>query len=307
VKFDLKTLEEYSDDALLAELRRVAETLKGQRLSIDRFNSLSRVHSTTLRYRFGSWPASLEKAGISGEIAPRQRVLSRAQVVQCLRDFAERNAGASVTRDAIAAQLGVHATTLTRRFGKWENLLAAVGIPPVPLGRRYTDEECFENILALWTHYGRQPHFAELNQTPSTVGSKAYVRRWGGWRKALGAFVRRVNETEQGSETQPRPEESSAPATPPVPDLAVPRSINLSLRYTVLSRDRFRCVLCGASPAKDVATELHVDHITPWSRGGLNVTENLRTLCLRCNLGKGSRIENAQPSVAADAPQASRR
>jgi hypothetical protein len=57
----------------------------------------------------------------------------------------------------------------------------------------YSDEECFENVLALWTHFGRQPRFAELNRPPSTVGSKACIGRWGGWRRALGAFVARVN------------------------------------------------------------------------------------------------------------------
>ena len=65
MRFELQTLEEYSDETLLAELRRVAEQLNGQRLTIELFNSLARVHSTTLRYRFGSWQAALDKAGIS--------------------------------------------------------------------------------------------------------------------------------------------------------------------------------------------------------------------------------------------------
>lgn len=53
--FELTTLEEYSDEALLNELRRVADELKGERLTHEKFNKLGRVHSTTLRYRFGSW------------------------------------------------------------------------------------------------------------------------------------------------------------------------------------------------------------------------------------------------------------
>lgn len=64
------------------------------------------------------------------------------------------------------------------------------------------------------------------------------------------------------------------------------RAISDKLRYQVLKRDNFKCCACGASPAKDPAVELHIDHIIPWSRGGETTPENLQTLCSRCNLGK---------------------
>lgn len=65
--------------------------------------------------------------------------------------------------------------------------------------------------------------------------------------------------------------------------------INDSLRYDIMRRDGFKCVLCGAS-AKD-GVILHVDHIIPVSKGGRSVRSNLRTLCERCNLGKSNKIE----------------
>lgn len=61
------------------------------------------------------------------------------------------------------------------------------------------------------------------------------------------------------------------------------------LRYAVLQRDGFRCQLCGATKGNGVV--LHVDHIIPVSKGGLTEMSNLRTLCERCNLGKGDSIE----------------
>ncbi len=296
MKFELTTLDEYSDESLLAELRRVAESLQDQRLTRDRFDSLGRVHSSTLHKRFGSWTEALDKAGISESVAPRSRVLSRDSVLKTLREFAEKNPGNSVTEKEIAERLGLYRGAITRRFGKWESILAEVGLNPVPLGRRYTDQECFENILTLWTHYGRQPNFGELKHSPSIVGPKAYIHRWGGWRASLTAFVTEISES---SELQT---ESVEPVQPPVfqndhPKYAepVPRSISLALRYRVLVRDKFRCVICGASPAKDGTVELHIDHIYPWSRGGQNTEENLRTLCFKCNLGKGDKVENIQP------------
>lgn len=66
------------------------------------------------------------------------------------------------------------------------------------------------------------------------------------------------------------------------------RNINLRLRYQVLKRDNFKCVICGRSPAKDPNIELHIDHIIPWSKGGETIIDNLRTLCSDCNLGKSN-------------------
>lgn len=67
-----------------------------------------------------------------------------------------------------------------------------------------------------------------------------------------------------------------------------------SLRYDIMKRDGFRCQLCGAS-AKD-GVKLHVDHIVPVSKGGKTVRQNLRTLCERCNLGKGSKYDYGGPN-----------
>lgn len=67
------------------------------------------------------------------------------------------------------------------------------------------------------------------------------------------------------------------------------RLMSDSLRYDVMKRDGFRCKLCGAT-AKD-GVKLHVDHIKPVSRGGKTEMSNLRTLCERCNLGKGAKQE----------------
>lgn len=64
-----------------------------------------------------------------------------------------------------------------------------------------------------------------------------------------------------------------------------------SLRYDVMHRDGFRCVLCGASTRTDSNIVLHVDHVVPLAKGGKTELSNLRTLCERCNLGKRDKIE----------------
>lgn len=61
------------------------------------------------------------------------------------------------------------------------------------------------------------------------------------------------------------------------------KGINLKLRYQIMQRDNFKCVLCGATSENTV---LMIDHINPVVKGGDNDEKNLRTLCRECNLGK---------------------
>jgi 5-methylcytosine-specific restriction endonuclease McrA len=83
------------------------------------------------------------------------------------------------------------------------------------------------------------------------------------------------------------PKQSSDSCTEPK-DLR--QTIRAGLRFNVLSRDKFRCVICGVSPATQADCQLHVDHIMPFSKGGLTTMDNLRTLCMPCNMGKGNKV-----------------
>ena len=64
----------------------------------------------------------------------------------------------------------------------------------------------------------------------------------------------------------------------------VKQGIYPSLRYKILSRDKFKCVLCGWGQEEGV--RLEVDHIIPQHQGGKNNIDNLRTLCQLCNVGR---------------------
>jgi len=66
----------------------------------------------------------------------------------------------------------------------------------------------------------------------------------------------------------------------------VRENIRASSRWTILNRDGFRCYYCGRS-SKDGAN-LHIDHVIPLARGGMNDIGNLITACEQCNLGKST-------------------
>lgn len=73
-------------------------------------------------------------------------------------------------------------------------------------------------------------------------------------------------------------------------DASVERTkMSVSLRYDVLEKYNHTCQICGAKSPEAV---LHVDHITPISKGGKTEIDNLWVLCQECNLGKSNKSPN---------------
>lgn len=179
--------------------------------------------------------------------------------------------------------------------------LVAAGLEATGLARkRIEEQELFDEIERMWRFLGRQPTTTDIIKNGiSKYSIDTYKRRFGGWRKALEAFVLYINEgVDPAVESESSIIEAAADATPnpeiSVAEQAVPiksvhrtsRSVNTRMRFLVMKRDNFKCCMCGASPAKDPSVELHIDHIVPWSKGGESVMDNLQTLCSKCNLGK---------------------
>ena len=65
------------------------------------------------------------------------------------------------------------------------------------------------------------------------------------------------------------------------------KTISKKVRFEVFKRDSFTCQYCGRKSPEVV---LHIDHITPVSKGGTNSLMNLVTSCIDCNLGKSANL-----------------
>jgi hypothetical protein len=64
------------------------------------------------------------------------------------------------------------------------------------------------------------------------------------------------------------------------------RLIPTQVKLQVWKRDGGKCVRCGAT------TELHFDHIIPFSKGGTSLSaDNIQLLCARHNIAKSDNIE----------------
>ena len=59
------------------------------------------------------------------------------------------------------------------------------------------------------------------------------------------------------------------------------------MRAAVIARDGYVCQLCGGDVEP---SDVHLDHVVPFSRGGPTTVKNLQVTHARCNLSKGARI-----------------
>ncbi|MCX7361699.1 MAG: HNH endonuclease [Alphaproteobacteria bacterium] len=192
-----------------------------------------------------------------------------------------------LTQDAYAERGSFSVNSIAHHFGSWNAALKAADIP-INIVPTKTDEDLFENLADVWRKLGRQPIGRDILRRGglSQFSLGAYEFRFGTWNRALVAFADFIKLKGRGGARVP----SKAAKPKTAKRRRAPRQINWRLRATVLIRDSCLCRMCGASPAKDPAVTLHVDHIVPWSKGGPTTLLNLQTLCSACNIGKSNRL-----------------
>lgn len=249
--------------------------------------------------RFGNWDTLLKKAGLGGEKSLKgmeygdKEIKDEVLLADLTRVATELN-NPNITVSDYQKHGKFTAVTMGARFGSWNKAKHKANLE-VSNVINNTNEELFQNILELWTILGRQPKFGEVIAPNSKYHGATYARRFGSWRAALEAFIEYVN-SENTSEEILDENLDLIPINIPnqngtkkeIKTKRTSRNINLRLRWTKLQRDNFSCRKCGRSPAKDQSVLLHVDHITPWSKDGETIIENLETLCDKCNLGKSN-------------------
>ncbi len=308
----------YTNEDMIAELHKISATLGGQPVTREVFDRYSQMSSATVLNRFGSWAKALKHAGLkisnrgkrytqqpgttnrySGS-KEKNRQCTIEDMIAELHKISAALGGQSVTREVFDRYSKMSSATVFNRFGSWAKALKHAGLKISNRGKRYTQDEYWENLLLVWTHYGRQPTYGEMRHPPSTIGAEAYDAKWGTWRKALLAFIQYANSSTKLStsvvlEELPTPidaidvlsQELLSASKRESPENR--REIPLSFRFKIMYRDHFKCVLCGSNPPANPGLILQIDHIKPWSKGGKTEIDNLRTLCAACNIGRGNR------------------
>ena len=224
------------------------------------------------------------------ELRKTARGLTDEELLEDIRRVARKLGRDTVTISEYTEHGLGHATTIQRRFRSWFMALKDADLKPSRSRIGISDEDLFQNLRVVWISLGRQPSYGEIKNPLSQYSVGTYEKRFGGWSQALVQFVQWVSADERAEPDKPQIETESAKNTRPQAR-KTKREIRERMRFRILVRDGFRCGACGASPLETRGTELHVDHIVPWSKGGETVPENLATKCSRCNLGKGDAFE----------------
>lgn len=278
-----------TDEELIKDIKKVAASLDKISITTDEYDKYGRYNRSTYYRRFGNWKRTLEMAGLSSA-SKNFGICDGDYILDLKRVAAVLNKNTVVISEY--KKLGKYSSgKLSIRFGSWDAALKAAGLETTGYHRKVTEVDLLQDIEDTWTRLGRQPKSSDIKNGISNYGINTYIRHFGSWRNALEAFIKYVDtEDDIGNRTSNSDTEETVYAKTDANDFPIlhktKRDINLRMRFVVLKRDCFTCRACGASPAKNPAVILHVDHIVPWSRGGETELDNLQTLCSKCNLGK---------------------
>jgi hypothetical protein len=238
-----------SDEELIADLRRVAELLATENVTINQYDQYGKYNHVTQHRRFGTWNDAILRAGLT---ISNRVIFSDVKLFENILTLWQHYGRQPSTRELASAPSFISTERpYRRRFGSWMNALRAFVDYANGTGADATESKIEEATETPITKAPENP----IDETTESLIAETTERQ-------LEAVIVRRHTTGHNP--------------------------SLRLRWCVLQRDNFKCCGCGASPAITLGVELHVDHIHPWSDWGETVLENLQTLCSKCNLGKSN-------------------
>ena len=157
-------------------------------------------------------------------------------------------------------------------------------LAPRETHKQISNRDLVNELARVWRILGHRPSKTEWETSDTVYSYATYKRRFGGWLNACAALA----EASINDETKPISKPMSKSDTNSRISKERKRDVPLKLRLKIIQRDDYRCVLCGHSPAIERGNPLEVDHIVPFAKGGETIERNLRTLCKKCNRGRGA-------------------
>ena len=272
-KYEIEPLNNFSDEEILADIRGVCRTLGKSTILLSDYLRNGKFGRKAIRNHFGNFHEALRRLGLK---VKRTGYYSDEEIIGDVL--------------AVKARLGVDLLTgqeyynngkfkkkaIDKHFGSWGKLMDKLGMKKAAVHIKHSPQELFGIMKSLWDEKGCSPSMAEfLHRSGHT--KKYILARFKSWKEFQCKFLEYANN---GGE--------SIVPTITVKQPMGPRGVPPRLRYKVMKRDNWTCVLCGVRRTKDNNVQLHVDHKIPYSKGGRTVLSNLRTLCSTCNLGRGN-------------------
>ena len=237
----------------------------------------------TISKYFGSMANAMREAKV--EYSPNEKTF-KENVDADLKHFFSTHIVQDRSLDRFKKSSGrkLGASSFKKFYKSWVDAASSLGyeVSGRCRSKRFTDDELIEGFEKVWRWT-----YKEKKASPSTGDIQKYAASHKDGVKAatlifrfgpLRAFRERFRQYKMKEITKADlVKRGSANRR---------KGISPKLRFEILRRDGHRCVVCGRKPPE---VKLHVDHRTPVTRMGTNVSSNLATLCQDCNLGKSNR------------------
>ncbi len=177
----------YSDEALLDELRRVAEVVGKRWLRGPDFSEHSRISLITVSQRFGGWSSALKRAGLGHMYAGGGRVIySEEELLSEVRRVAEVAGKPGITTQDFRRLSKMSVTAPCKRFGSWRGALEHAGLDVPPSSTpRYSVEQMLEEVRRVAQLVGDSVLTLRDFNNNSYMCADTLCKRFGSWRAAL--------------------------------------------------------------------------------------------------------------------------
>nr|WP_325194270.1 hypothetical protein [uncultured Oscillibacter sp.] len=200
MKFELNDYkQELTDEEILSDIKNTAERLGRDYISISYYRKNGKYSQTAIQHHFGTWKNALSLAGLrTDRNASELKLISDEDYFEDLRRVANLIQQNTVPYDDYRKFGRYSAEHIFNRFGKWNRALELAGLCSTGFSKdKISQQECFDEIERMWRLLGRQPTSTDIIKgNVSHYSIDTYKRRFGGWRKALEAFVEYINEND---------------------------------------------------------------------------------------------------------------
>lgn len=198
MKFELNEYKnELTDEDIIEDIKRVEKELDRDYISITTYKKFGRYSQTAIQGHFGTWGNALSIAGLRIERTSSElKFISDQEYYDDFIRVAKIIAKNTVAYEEYKQHGHYAVTYVFKRFGDWDSVMIGAGLEPTGLARKRIDEKTlFDEIKRLWLLLGRQPTSTDITkENMSKYSIDTFKRRFGGWRKALEAFVEYINE-----------------------------------------------------------------------------------------------------------------
>jgi len=141
MKFELKDYHQsVSDQELIDDIKRVANELDQEYLTVVQYDRLGNFNASTAKRRFGSWIKSIEAAGLKKSKGQKNKKIKVEDLFENLEEVWIKLGRQPRKTEMFAPLSKFSADTYKRRFGSWMKALESFVDFMTNEGKLYTEE-----------------------------------------------------------------------------------------------------------------------------------------------------------------------